>query len=100
MEILTIADFTCNYAKKLTNFVYPTEEGMFSAELFLMHWAPHAILHTLWILDNGTAIDCAVFRDSELWNIVQDLDYGDRATLTLEKASSGKIYLRKIEREN
>lgn len=98
-QIITMVDFSRRYAAQYEDFTYPTVEGSFPGTLVVMHWATHAIIHSFWELDNGAKFDCPIFRDSDQWHDIQNFSIGDRATIVLKKTSSGKIYLRGLERK-
>lgn len=81
--------------KIIRGYEYPTVPGTFFGTLSVLHWATHAIIHSLWILEDGRKVDCALFKEKGYCGI-QKLSIGDKAELSFQSSSSGKVYLRDI----
>lgn len=94
-EILTMVDFHKQKAKDYLDYEYPTIPGTFFGKLSALHWATHAIIHSLWLLENGRKVDCALFKDNDYYGI-KEMSIGDHAELFFQKADSGNVYLRGI----
>lgn len=79
-------------------FVYPSTEGVFSGKIVGAHWAPGAIIHTFWELENGDKLDCCLFRDKHCKYIcdIEKLNKNAVAKLKFVKSTVGKIWLREI----
>lgn len=102
LTIYTMAEFAKIKNDIFPDFEYPTFSGTFSGKLCALSWATGAIIHSLWILENGKKVDCVLFKDTEYFGVL-DMYLGDQAEILLEKAESGKIYIRGIapkKREN
>ena len=80
-----------NYSK------YPTQEGVFHGILIAAQWSKHSIIHTFWKLDNGSLLDCALFKDNRPDNITL-LPDNVYAELTFVRLNSGNVYLQKIRK--
>ena len=55
----------------------------------------YSIIHSLWILEDGRKVDCALFKEKGYCGI-QKFSIGDKAELSFQSSSSGKVYLREI----
>ena len=62
-EILTMAEFSKRRREDYPGYEYPTVPGTFFGTLSVLHWATHAIIHSLWILEDGRKVDCALFKE-------------------------------------
>lgn len=96
MKIYTMVDFFKNYAEQYSDFVYPYEEGVFRGKIVAAHWAKHSIIHTYWEMENGSKLDCVLFRDNRLFDVAET-PCNAMADIKLVQASSSKIYIRAIE---
>lgn len=94
-EILTMAEFSKRKRIYYPGYEYPTVPSTFFGTLSVLHWATHAIIHSLWILEDGRKVDCALFKEKGYCGI-QKLSIGDKAELSFQSSSSGKVYLRGI----
>lgn len=81
---------------KFYDYSYPTQEGVFCGILMGAMWSKHSIIHTFWKLNDGSMIDCALFKDNRPKDIELIPDNA-HAELTLVKLGSVRIYLRKIK---
>lgn len=95
-EILTMVEFYKRKNVDYPGYEYPTVSGIFFGKLSALHWATHAIIHSLWILADGRKVDCVLFKDNGYCGI-EKISIGDNAELFFQKADSGNIYLRKIK---
>lgn len=95
-EILTMVDFQKRKKKDYPGYEYPTIPGTFRGSLTVLHWATHAIIHSLWLLEDGRKVDCALFKDKDYCGI-EKMSVGDCAELLFLEADGGKVYLRGIK---
>lgn len=95
-EILTMVDFYKRKNKDYPGYEYPTVPGTFSGKLSVLHWATHAIIHSLWVLEDGRKVDCVLFKDNGYCGI-EKISIGDNVELFFQKTSSGNVYLREIK---
>ena len=95
-EILTMVDFQKRKDRDYPGFGYPAVPGTFLGKLTVLHWATHAIIHSLWLLEDGRKVDCALFKDKDYCGI-EKISIGDSAELLFQKANSGNVYLLEIK---
>ena len=98
MEILTMVEFSKRKCEYYPGYDYPTIPGTFSGTLTVLHWATHAIIHSLWVLEDGRKVDCVLFKDKGYCGI-RELSVGDKAELSFQRSSSGKVYLCEVRKK-
>ena len=98
MEIYNLVEAK-NKHPELLSYCYPTEQGEFFGTLVAAYFAPHAILHSFWDMDNGEKLDCCLFRDKHCKYLldVEAFPKGTIAKLKFVKAESEKFWVREIE---
>lgn len=94
-EILTMVGFQKCKDRDYPGYEYPTVPGIFRGSLTVLHWATHAIIHSLWLLEDGRKVDCALFKDKGYCGI-EKISIGDSAELFFQRVDGGNVYLREI----